>query len=162
MKKVFWIVVALLVASIAMNVWFWRTEPEPSIVIKRDTVWKDSIIREPLPAETINTGRVVYMRIPVPGPRDTITLHDSIDVPVPIYQKRYDDSLYTAWISGYEPNLDSIDLRLPTITETVTKTIVKPSPLIIVGIQAGAGIGIISRKPDIYIGVGGQLNIWRK
>ena len=162
MKKGFWIVVVLLIASVAINVWFWTTEPEPSIVIKRDTVWKDSIIREPLPAETINTGRVVYMRIPVPGPRDTITLHDSIDVPVPIYQKRYDDSLYTAWISGYEPNLDSIDLRLPTITETVTKTIVKPSPLIIVGIQAGAGIGIISRKPDIYIGVGGQLNIWRK
>ena len=161
MKKVFWIVVALLVASIAMNVWFWQTEPEPSIVIERDTVWKDSVIREPLPAETITTGRVVYLRIPVPGPRDTITLHDSIDVPVPIYQKRYDDSLYTAWVSGYEPNLDSINLRLPTITETVTKTIVKPSPLITVGIQAGAGYGVINRKPDIYVGVGAQLNLWR-
>ena len=161
MKKGFWIVVALLVASIAMNVWFWTTEPEPSIVIKRDTVWQDSIIREPLPAETINTGRVVYLRIPVPGPSDTITLHDSIDVPVPIYQKRYDDSLYTAWVSGYEPNLDSINLRLPTITETVTKTIVKPSPLITVGIQAGAGYGVINRKPDIYIGVGAQVNLWR-
>ena len=161
MKKGFWIVVALLAASIAMNVWFWTTEPEPSIVIKRDTVWKDSIIREPLPAETINTGRVVYLRIPVPGPSDTITLHDSIDVPVSIYQKRYDDSLYTAWVSGYEPNLDSINLRLPTITETVTKTIVKPSPLITVGIQAGAGYGIINRKPDIYIGVGAQVNLWR-
>ena len=126
MKKGFWIVVVLLIASVAINVWFWTTEPEPSIVIKRDTV------------------------------------HDSIEVPIPIMQKRYDDSLYTAWVSGYEPNLDSIDLRLPTITETVTKTIVKPSPLITVGIQAGAGIGIISRQPDIYIGVGGQLNIWRK
>ena len=162
MKKGFWIVVALLIASIAINVWFWTTEPEPSIVIKRDTVWKDSIIREPLPAETINTGRVVYMRIPVPGPRDTITLHDSIDVPVPIYQKRYEDSLYTAWVSGYEPNLDSIDLRLPTITETVTKTIVKPSPLITVGIQTGAGYGVINRKPDIYVGIGAQVNLWRK
>ena len=162
MKKGFWIVVALLIASIAINVWFWTTEPEPSIVIKRDTVWKDSIIREPLPAETINTGRVVYLRIPVPGPSDTITLHDSIDVPVPIYQKRYEDSLYTAWVSGYEPNLDSINLRLPTITETVTKTIVKPSPLITVGIQAGAGYGVINRKPDIYVGVGAQVNLWRK
>ena len=131
-------------------------------MIKRDTVWKDSIIREPLPAETINTGRTVYLRIPVPGPSDTITLHDSIDVPVPIYQKRYDDSLYTAWVSGYEPNLDSINLRLPTITENVTKTIVKPSPLITVGIQAGAGYGVINRKPDIYVGVGAQLNLWRK
>ena len=164
MKKGFWIVVAVLVASIAMNVWFWTTEPEPSIVIKRDTVWRDSIIREPLPAETINTGRVVYLRIPVPGKRDTLrdTIRDSIDIPVPIYQKRYEDSLYTAWVSGFEPKLDSIDLRLPTITETVTKTIVKPSPLFSVGIQAGAGYGVFNRKPDIYVGVGGQLNLWRK
>lgn len=164
MKKGFWIVVALFAASIAINVWFWTTEPEPSIVIKRDTVWKDSIIREPLPAETINTGRVVYLRIPVPGKRDTLrdTIRDSIDIPVPIYQKRYEDSLYTAWVSGFEPKLDSIDLRLPTITETVTKTIVKPSPLFSVGIQAGAGYGIFNRKPDIYIGVGAQLNLWRK
>ena len=164
MKKGFWIVLALLTASIAINVWFWTTEPEPSIVIKRDTVWKDSIIREPLPAETINTGRVVYLRIPVPGKRDTLrdTIRDSIDIPVPIYQKRYEDSLYTAWVSGFEPKLDSIDLRLPTITETVTKTIVKPSPLFSVGIQAGAGYGIINRNPDIYVGVGGQLNLWRK
>jgi len=162
MKKGFWIVVALLIASVAINVWFWTTEPEPSIVIKRDTVWKDSIIREPLPAETINTGRTVYLRIPVPGPSDTITLHDSIDVPVQIYQKRYDDSLYTAWVSGYEPNLDSIDLRLPTITETVTKTAVKPSPLITFGVQVGGGYGVFNRKPDIYVGVGGQINLWRK
>ena len=164
MKTGFWIVMALLAASIAINVWFWTTETEPSIVIKRDTVWRDSIIREPLPAETINTGRVVYLRIPVPGKRDTLrdTIRDSIDIPVPIYQKRYEDSLYTAWVSGFEPNLDSIDLHLPTITETVTKTIVKPSPLFSVGIQAGAGYGIINRKPDIYVGVGGQLNLWRK
>ena len=162
MKKGFWIVVALLIASVAMNVWFWQTVPEPSIVIERDTVWKDSIIREPVPAETINTGRVVYLRIPVPGERDTITLHDSIDVPVPIYQKRYEDSLYTAWVSGYEPALDSINLRLPTITETVTKTIIKPSPLITVGLQVGGGYGVFNRKPDIYVGVGAQVNLWRK
>ena len=164
MKKGFWFVVALLAASIAINVWFWTTEPEPSVVIERDTVWKDSIIREPLPAETINTGRVVYLRIPVPGKRDTLrdTIRDSIDIPVPIYQKRYEDSLYTAWVSGYRPNLDSIRLYLPEVQTTITKTIVKPSPLITFGIQAGGGYGIINRKPDIYVGVGGQLNLWRK
>ena len=162
MKKGFWIVVALLVASVAINVWFWTTEPEPSIVIKRDTVYNDTTIYEPVPAETIDIGKTVYIKVPVPKYLPGDTVHDSIEVPVPIYQKRYDDSLYTAWVSGFEPNLDSINLRLPTITETVTKTIVKPSPLITVGIQAGGGYGIINRKPDIYIGVGGQLNIWRK
>ena len=153
---------AVLCVSIAINVWQCSHKPEEYVVIKRDTVWRDSIIREPAPAETIDIGRTVYLRIPyhVPSGRDTI--HDSIEVPIPIYQKRYDDSLYTAWVSGFEPNLDSIDLRLPTITETVTNTVVKPSPLITFGVQIGGGYGVFNRQPDVYIGVGGQINLWRK
>ena len=161
MKKGFWIVVALLIASVAMNVWFWQTEPEPSIVIERDTVWKDSIIREPVAAETINTGRVVYVKVAVPQTEHD-TIRDSIDVPVPIVQKRYEDSLYTAWVSGFEPALDSINLRLPTITKTVTKTIVKKAPRLSVGVQAGAGVGIFKRQPDFWLGVGAQWRFWPK
>ena len=162
MKKGFWFVVAFLLLSIAINVWFWTTEPEPSVVIERDTVWKDRIIREPLPAETIDIGKTVYVKVPVPKYLPGDTIHDSIEVPVPIYQKRYEDSLYTAWVSGYRPNLDSIRLYLPEVQTTITKTIVKPSPLITFGIQAGGGYGIINRKPDIYVGVGAQINLWRK
>lgn len=164
MKRAFWILVAVLIVSIAVNVWQWRHQPKAETRVEHDTVWKDTVIREPSPAETINTGRVVYIRVPVHGERDTLrdTIRDSIDVPVPIMQKRYDDSLYTAWVSGFEPNLDSLQLHQPEIITTVTKTIVKPSPLISVGIQTGGGFGIINRKPDIYIGVGGQINLWRK
>ena len=67
MKKAFWIVVAVLIVSIAFNVWQWQSQPEASVVVKHDTVWKDSIIREPMAAETIQTGRVVYIKVPVPG-----------------------------------------------------------------------------------------------
>ena len=164
MKRAFWIMLAVLIVSIAVNVWQWKSQPEPSVVVEHDTVWKDTVIREPAPAETINTGRVVYIRVPVPGERDTLrdTIRDSIDVPISIMQKRYDDSLYTAWVSGFEPNLDSIRLYQPEIITTVTKTIVKPSPLITVGIQTGAGVGIIHRQADFYIGVGAQMNIWRR
>ena len=154
--------VALLAASVAINVWFWTTEPEPSVVIERDTVWKDSIIREPVPAETIDIGKTVYIKVPVPKYLPGDTIHDSIEVPVPIYQKRYEDSLYTAWVSGYRPNLDSIRLYLPEVQTTVTKTIVTPAPLITFGIQAGGGYGVINRKLDIYVGVGAQINLWRK
>lgn len=163
MKKVFMVLMLLLIVSVAVNVVILTRQPETETKIERDTVWRDTTIREPVAVETVRTERVVMMKVAVPQPqtqRDTV--HDSIEVPVPIMQKRYEDSLYTAWVSGFEPTLDSINLRLPTITETVTKTVVKPSPLITVGIQAGGGYGVFSRQPDIYIGVGGQINFWRK
>ena len=162
MKKAFWILVALLVVSIAVNVWQWRNRPVPGVVVERDTVWRDSIVREPLPAETIQTGRVVYIKMAVPQPHTRPdTVHDSIEVPVPIVQKRYDDSLYTAWVSGYEPNLDSLRLHQPEIITTVTKTIVR-SPLVTFGIQAGGGYGVFNRRFDVFVGVGGQINLWKK
>lgn len=168
MKRAFWILLLLLAVSVAVNVWLATREATTETTIERDTMWRDSIIYEPVAAETVKTDRVVYIKVPNSSTPSTgsgtvhDTIHDSIDVPIPIYQKRYDDSLYTAWVSGYEPNLDSINLRLPTITETITNTIVKPSPLITFGIQAGAGYGFINQKPDLYIGVGGQINFWRK
>lgn len=193
MKKGFWIVVAVLAASIAMNVWFWTSEPEIETILKRDTVWRDTTIYEPQPAETINTGRVVYIRVPVksggglvgpigligdsprcativaqagtvPMAQDAGTVpmarEDSIDVPIPIVQKRYDDSLYTAWVSGFEPKLDSIRLYTPEIQTTVTKTVYEPTPLLTLGLQVGGGYGLINRQPDIYVGIGGQINLW--
>lgn len=139
--------------------------PESETKVVHDTVWRDTIIREPLPSETINTGRVVYIKIPVAVPqpqtqRDTI--RDSIEVPVPIVQKRYEDSLYTAWVSGYEPNLDSIRLYLPEVETTITETVVKSAPRLSVGIQGGAGVGVFSRQPDVYVGVGIQWRLWPK
>ena len=186
MKKAFWIVVAMLIVSVASNVWLWRNQPEPSVVIERDTVWRDTVIREPVESESRETGETIYVKVPAGG--DTLgtadhgdrlldslypnqcwnqePVHrdrpDSIEVALPVEQKRYEDSLYTAWVSGYRPRLDSIALHLPEVTTTVTQTIVRPLPLITFGIQAGAGIGVINRKPDIYIGVGGQINLWRK
>ena len=162
MKRSFWILIALLAVSVAVNVWQWRNRPVPGVVVERDTVWRDSIVREPLPAETIQTGRVVYIKMAVPQPHTRPdTVHDSIEVPVPIVQKRYDDSLYTAWVSGYEPNLDSLRLHQPEISITVTKTVVK-SPLVTFGIQAGGGYGVFNRQFDVFVGVGGQINLWKK
>ena len=162
MKKGFWIVVAVLAASIAMNVWFWTSEPEIETILKRDTVWRDTAIYEPQPAETVNTGRMVYIRVPMPGERDTLrdTIRDSIDGPVPIVQKLYEDSLYTAWVSGFEPKLDSLRLHMPEVTNTITKTVYEPTPLLTFGVQVGGGYGLIHRQPDIYVGIGGQINLW--
>lgn len=164
MKKFVLVLMAVLCVSIAINVWQCSRQPQESTVVKRDTVWKDTTIYQPQAAETINTGRVVYVRIPTAKPSDAVrdTIHDSIEVPVPIVQKRYEDSLYTAWVSGFEPTLDSIRLHLSEVQTTITKTIVKKSSLVTVGIQAGGGYGIFNKKPDVYVGLGVQLKLWRK
>ena len=165
MKKAFWIVVAVLIVSIGANVWQWRNQPEPSVVIEHDTVWKDTTIIKPVPTESKETGETIYIKVP---PSDTIKqkepspLFDSATIALPVEQKRYDDSLYTAWVSGFRPQLDSLRLHLPEVQTTVTKTIVRPAPLITFGIQVGGGVGIFSRQPDIYLGIGGQLNLFRK
>ena len=163
MKKAFWILAALLFVSVAVNVVLMVRQPTVETKIERDTVWKDTMIYEPQPAETIDIGKTVYIKVAVPQPQTQHdTVHDSIEVPVTIVQKRYDDSLYTAWVSGFRPNLDSIRLYQPTITETITKTIVKPSPIITFGVQAGAGWSVFHRQPDVYVGVGGQVNLWQR
>ena len=157
MRGCWWALIGLIVLSFVANIYFLsRPEPEPSVVIKRDTVWEDTTIYKPVPAETVDIGRTVYLRIPYPVPSGRDTIHDSIDVPIPIIQKRYDDSLYTAWVSGFEPNLDSIRLHQPTII--IERTYQKPAPRLSIGIQGGAGVGVFSRQPDIYVGVGLQ---WR-
>ena len=160
MKGCLWVLICFIALSFVLNiVLLSRNHPEPSVVIEHDTVWKDTTIYEPQPAETINTGKTVYAKVPVPEYLPGDTIHDSIEVPVPIYQKRYDDSLYTAWVSGFRPNLDSIRLHFPEITTTITNTVYQDPPRLTLGIQAGVGYGIVNRKPDMYIGIGGTLRI---
>ena len=34
--------------------------------------------------------------------------------------------------------------------------------LLTLGLQVGGGYGLINRQPDIYVGIGGQINLWPK
>lgn len=137
--------------------------PEPTIVVKHDTLWRDSIIREPAPKDSTPTGRIVYVRVPYPVSEQGDTVHDSIQVPLPIIQKRYDDSLYTAWVSGYQPALDSILLHQREITTTITKTIVKKAPRLSLGLSVGPGVSIDSEHHmGIYVGFTAHYRLWPK
>lgn len=54
-----------------------------------------------------------------------ITMTDTMLVEVPIESRHYHGKEYDAWVSGYEPSLDSIKVYNETqyITETITKTV---------------------------------------
>ena len=86
---------------------------------------------------------------------DTLYNKDSVLVPVqiPITANVYQDSTYRAVVSGYRASLDTIQVfPLHTYT-TITNTITKQRRFNI-GVQAGFGYGIFTKKPDVYVGLG--------
>lgn len=87
---------------------------------------------------------------------DTITLTDSVEVAVPITQRVYEDTLYTAYVSGYKARLDSMRLR-SKVTTLIRTAYVRKNARWGVGVQAGYGVGHCGASP--YIGVGVSYNI---
>ena len=187
-KRAFLVTLALLVAACAWIAFHAAPPkpPQPEEVIKHDTLWRDTTLHSPTPSASIQTGRIVYVRVPYPVPvsggacqgtgtwQDSATYQspgtpgtpgsrDSIDVPIPIVQKRYDDSLYTAWVSGYQPQLDSIRLHQPEVVTTIERTIVKPAPRWSIGPSVGAGVSITGeQRAGIYLGFSAQYRLWPK
>lgn len=133
-----------------------RSQSDTSVEHKADTVRIRDTIRIPHPVPV--TSRIVDS-IPVPVPvTDTLWLHDTLYINLPREQLTYTDSTYTAWISGYRPQLDSI-LIYPlttTINNTTTITHKPKKPNISIGIQAGYGVSIVNNQvhPSPYFGIG--------
>lgn len=98
--------------------------------VKRDTVtlW-DTIPHyypKPVEVERLRTEYKWLTRVQPVGKTDTLTLHDSVLVEVPITSKHYNSPEYDAWVSGYEPSLDSIRTYNKTEYITEVRTISKP------------------------------------
>lgn len=79
---------------------------------------------------------------------------DTVWAVVPRTQKRYVDSTYMAWISGYEPRLDSIEVYQKTMVVTKSVEGRGKSKRFNVGLTGGFGYGVFTRKPDVWVGVG--------
>ena len=122
--------------------------------VKVDTlfVYDTIFVEKPV----INKVEIIdTLLLPVPV-TDTLMLHDTVFVHLPIEQRQYSDPRYTAWVSGYRPQLDSILIyqRTEYITKEI-KTVTKPKRWGI-GLQAGYGIALHKGQihPAPYIGVG--------
>lgn len=85
-------------------------------------------------------------------PQEMSDERDSMAVEIPITQKRYEGAGYRAYVSGYEPNLDSIFV-FPKTT-TIRERAYKPPNKWHIGITAGYGYGFSSKHAEPYIGVG--------
>lgn len=101
---------------------------------------------------------VRYVRVPVV--RDTLhsIYTDTIQVDIPVTQKRYEDSTYTAWVSGYEPSLDSIRVYSRKEVITINNVTKEPPNRFVISLNVGYGLtpqhGL---QPYVGIGVGCKL-----
>jgi len=141
--------------------------------VRRDTVTViDTVVYRAPVAKDSTVVRYVTRTVPVAtqsyrAPRDTASVKndrevmpplyasggsDSAAVVLPVTQKVYSATDYRAWVSGYEPQLDSIKVYPRTVT--VRETIYKPPSRFSVGVQAGYGITPKGLQPYIGVGVG--------
>lgn len=149
MKRLPWILVALLAVAYVAS-WFRPHEPLPAeirtetrikTVVKIDTL----LISSPI-------APLLFIQL-----KDTIRIGDTV---VHREQAYYEDSLYRAWVSGYRPRLDSIEVYPRTVFREVTNdiyhTIAPKKKRWGFGIQVGYGY------PDgVYIGIGMSYNLFQ-
>ena len=86
---------------------------------------------------------------------------DSAEVIVPITQTVYEDSTYTAYVSGYRASLDSLIFRMPREVTTITSTHYQKPKRWSVGIQVGYGM-TLKGTPQFapYVGIGVSYNLF--
>lgn len=116
-------------------------------IVLVDTVFIDRpIVKDSVIVKTVAR----YLKV-----HDTLivskTIVDSVFVEVPITRKVYGDSLYTAWVSGYEPRLDSIEIYQRSVI------IKEKKRRFSFGIQAGYGMTTKGFAPYVGVGVGYNL-----
>lgn len=153
-KKCITIVVLVLLIAVLGNLLFTKRGNKELVVPHIDTipfympVLKDSVV---LRYETvklpISDRDTIYER-------DTIFQTDSVYVTIPITQKIYQDSLYTAFVSGYNPRLDSIRIYERKVIPATSK----PKKW---GLGVHLGYGVSNHGLTPYIGIGVSYNLIR-
>ena len=139
----------------------------PLPAVRSDTVFVRDTIIDTVP-RLVKSEVVRYVKetpislhdtIYVSKNEENLYLTDSGEVVVPITLKVYtDDSTYRAVISGYKASLDEIETyrERQVITNTVTHYKVKRWNI---GVTGGIGYGLMTRKPDVFVGVGVTYNL---
>ena len=131
-------------------------------VCVEDIVKEVQVIKEKVIRDTIFSKKPVYINKYIVR-TDTVQLydikHDSVQVELPYISKEFKDSLYEAWVSGYqEVNLDSIrvfkEKQIIEINNTKYVTKYKNRPF---GFSIGVGgtYSPVSNKiePGIFLGI---------
>lgn len=120
---------------------------EPTVPKAEIEVFEPGRLSEVMDGHAVNKGGTEQETGKIAG-------KDTAWAVVPRTQKRYVDSTYMAWISGYEPRLDSIEVYQKTVVVTKRVEGRGKSKRFNVGLTGGFGYGVFTRKPDVWVGVG--------
>lgn len=179
-----WVKFLLVITSCLLFAYLIGRNPEPSgepsseISVKSDTITIRDTIYAPFP-QMVNTKNLGFAPVTLPiwippkdgnidGRRpepdeaaaevdetDETKPPDSATVSIPIEQRHYAGDDYEAWVSGWNPSLDSLLIYRPTqqITTTAQVTRWKTKRW---GLSIGAGVLATTKgevHPGIFVGV---------
>lgn len=93
---------------------------------------RKEVIVEKTTSDTVTIVKLDTVKVKIPTfikevIVDTFLIKDSLnyDYIMPKTQRYYKANDYEAWVSGYRPNLDSLNIFRKTITNTITNTVTK-------------------------------------
>lgn len=119
----------------------------------RDTIVDTIKVVKPIAVDSVITR---YKVVNVERVKDTTIVNevsevvfDTIRVRLPIESKHYSATNYDAWVSGYEPTLDSIKVYSREIKPKQSRWSI--------GLQSGVGMTPKGLQPYIGIGIGYRL-----
>lgn len=158
MKNILWVLLCVLALLLGYG---WGHHSSPAISATQtqiiDTVYDTIPYYHPVPKDStvLRYKTITIPRIEHLTDTTNVEVYDTIQIP--ITQKEYEDSTYHAWVSGYEPNLDSIYVfpKTVTVTKNIGHVINKRWGL---GLQVGMGYNGTKLTP--YIGIGVSCNLW--
>lgn len=168
MKKTIVILILLLIASFSANVLLWNRDGPIGSEERHETYIDTIPYYQPTPKDSM-VIRYVTETLPIADPLisceptvskeitidTTAVKSDSATVVIPITQKVYEDSTFRAYVSGYRPALDSIEI----FKRTETVHIRSPTKDKKWGIGIQLGCGMIPNRVQPYIGIGISYNI---
>lgn len=134
---------------------------DEKVTVRRDTIVMRDTIRVTTPTEVVTEymehvkEKPVIIRDTEVVERDPQVVYvrgDSVEIP--IVQKKYSDTTYTAWVSGYKPSLDSIEVYRKSVVQRETITLRKKAPRWGIGITGGYGYGTRNKCFEPFVGIG--------
>lgn len=153
-KTILW---AILLISLMLNVYLLTREDK---IIEKETVEyvekKDTVVSIKKEYDTVYVKKPEYI---------TKVINDTIYILDKPNEYRFNNSDYDLYVNAVKLNNYKLDIHAKdTVTLYETKYIEKTlnknkKPIITHGIQVGAGYGFITRKPDVYVGYGVQINL---